>query len=94
MRPPLIVEEPELPPAPLPPLNPIERNQFDYNELEATIAYAQQVTRQTRRALDTLIRAVRVRLCRRRAFADSQPRCTRQVCEIRARIILTWRDVV
>jgi hypothetical protein len=31
----LIVEPPELPPAPLPPLNPIERKPFDYSELEA-----------------------------------------------------------
>jgi hypothetical protein len=35
-----------LPPAPLPPLTPIERKRFDYSELEGAMAYADQVTRQ------------------------------------------------
>lgn len=59
-RPPLIVEAPELPPAPLPPLTPVERKQFDYSDLETAMAHADQVTRQTRRALDALIGAARV----------------------------------
>jgi hypothetical protein len=46
-----------LPEAPLPPLTRIERQRFDYGELEAATAYADQVTRETRRALDRLLRA-------------------------------------
>ena len=34
----------------------IERQRFDYGELEAAIAHADQVTRETRRALDRLLR--------------------------------------
>jgi hypothetical protein len=56
-RPPLPVEEVEWSDASLPPLTRIERRRFDYSELEAAIAHAQQVTRQTRRAVDGLIRA-------------------------------------
>jgi hypothetical protein len=55
-RPPLIAEQPELPGAPLPPLTPIERTRFDHSELEAVMAYVDQVTRQTRRTLDVLVR--------------------------------------
>ncbi len=36
----------------LPPLARTERPRFDYSELEAAMAYAEQVTRETRRALD------------------------------------------
>jgi hypothetical protein len=55
-QPPLIVEELALQEAPLPPLTRIERQRFDYGELEAAIAHAEQATRQTRRALDALVR--------------------------------------
>jgi hypothetical protein len=55
-QPPLIVEPSELPEAPLPPLTRIERQRFDYGELEAAIAHAEQVTRESRRALDRLLR--------------------------------------
>jgi hypothetical protein len=34
----------------------MERKRFDYSELEAAMAYAEQVTRETRRALDRLLR--------------------------------------
>jgi hypothetical protein len=41
--------------APLPPLTRIDRQRFDYSEIEAAMAYADQVTRETRRALDALV---------------------------------------
>ena len=50
-RPPLIVEEPELPPAPQPPLTPVERKRFDFSDLEAAMTYVDQVLRDTRRSL-------------------------------------------
>jgi hypothetical protein len=53
-QPPLIIEPSALP-APLPPLTRIERQRFDYSELEAAMAYADQVTRETRRALDAFV---------------------------------------
>jgi hypothetical protein len=55
-RPPLPVEEAEVRPVPLPPLNPMERRAFDYSELEAAMTHLDQVLRQTRRSLDTLMR--------------------------------------
>ena len=36
----------------------VERRRFDYSELEAAIAHADQVTLQTRRALETLCAAM------------------------------------
>jgi hypothetical protein len=53
-RPPAFVGDPELPAALLPPLTRIDRQRFDYSELEAAMAYAEQVTRDSRRALDWL----------------------------------------
>ena len=50
-RPPLIVAPPALPLASLPPLDPIERKRFDYSEIEAATASAEQ----TGRALDRLL---------------------------------------
>jgi hypothetical protein len=44
-----------LPPASLPPLNPIQCKRFGYREIEAAMAYAEQVTREPRRALDRLL---------------------------------------
>lgn len=55
-RPPLIIEPPALPPVPLRPLTRIERQRFDWSELEASTACADQVTRDTKRALDGLLR--------------------------------------
>jgi hypothetical protein len=57
-RPPAIREEAALPPPPLPggPLTPIERKAIDYGELEHWMAHAEQVIRDTRRALDALAR--------------------------------------
>ncbi len=46
-RPPLIVDEQGSLPVPLPPLTAIARQRFDDSELEAAIAHAEQVTRQT-----------------------------------------------
>jgi len=54
-RPPLIVEQPELPPAPPPPLTPVERKQFDYSDLEAALTHVDQVLRETRRSLRALL---------------------------------------
>ena len=54
-RPPITVDEP--PPAPLPPARPlsrVERQAFDYSELESWMAHADQAIRQARRALNTL----------------------------------------
>jgi len=59
-QPPVIVEPPALPPAPLPPLSPIERKRFDYSELEAAMAYAEQVMHETGRALTLLVRGDRM----------------------------------
>jgi hypothetical protein len=56
-RPPLIVDEPALPPVPLPPLTLAERKRFDYSGLEAAMAHADQVVRQTRQSLHALVRA-------------------------------------
>jgi hypothetical protein len=56
-RPPIPVDEP--PPAPLPPAGPlsrVERQAFDYAELESWMAHADQAIRQARRVLDTLAR--------------------------------------
>lgn len=60
-RPPLLTEDPELPPPPLPPLMPVERRQLDYSELEAAMTFADQVTRQTRRSLGARLRRVDIR---------------------------------
>jgi hypothetical protein len=53
-EPPLITEPSALP-LPLPPLTRIERQRFDYSELEMAMAYADQVTREARHALDRLL---------------------------------------
>ncbi|HTU07479.1 MAG TPA: hypothetical protein VMG13_18150 [Trebonia sp.] len=53
-RPPVLVEESELPPALFPPLTPIQRRSFDYTELEVAMAHLDQVLRQTRRSLSKL----------------------------------------
>jgi hypothetical protein len=57
-RPPALREEQALPPPPLPdrPLTPIERKAIDYSDLEHWMAHADQVIRDTRRALDALAR--------------------------------------
>ncbi len=55
-RPPLLVEEPEQPPVPLPPLTPVARKQFDYSALEAAMALADEAIRNVRRALARLAR--------------------------------------
>jgi hypothetical protein len=55
-RPPLLVEEPELPAQPLPPLAPFERHAFDCSDLEAVVSHVDQVLRQTRRSLNALAR--------------------------------------
>jgi len=57
-RPPLIAETPEAQTAPLPPFSRIERQRFDYSDLEAAMAHADQVTRDTRQALAILVRGV------------------------------------
>jgi len=51
-----IADPPELPPAPLPPLTPVERRAFDYSDVEHDMAQLDRVVRQTKRALDTLVR--------------------------------------
>jgi len=57
-RPPAIKTEEVLPLPPLPerPLSPIERKAIDYSDLERWMAHADQVIRDTRRALDSLAR--------------------------------------
>ncbi len=55
-RPPAIREEPPPPPPPDRPLTPIERKAIDYSDLEHWMAHADQVIRDTRRALDALAR--------------------------------------
>ena len=52
---PVTVEEPELPPAPLPPITPMKRRSFDDNELEAATVHLDQVPRRTRRSLDAVV---------------------------------------
>ena len=39
----------------MPPRKRIERKRFDHREIEVAMAYAEQVTRETRRALDRLL---------------------------------------
>jgi hypothetical protein len=56
-RPPAVPLEEQVedgPPAPLPPLTPIERRAFDYSDLEHWMAHLDQTIRQTRRTLQTL----------------------------------------
>ena len=55
-RPPLLVDAPERPPAPLPPLTPIARKEFDYSDIEAAMAQADEAIRKARRALAGLAR--------------------------------------
>ena len=58
-RPPLIPAEPEVVPTPLePPLNRIERQEFDYSDLSHWLAEADLAIRQTRRVLDELSRGI------------------------------------
>jgi hypothetical protein len=52
-RPPVAIEEPDLPAPSLPPLTPIERRRFDYSDLEHWMAHLDQTIRQTRRGLRT-----------------------------------------
>ncbi len=49
-----LVESPERPPAPLPPLTPIARQQFDYSDIEVAMALADEAIRKARRALARL----------------------------------------
>ena len=51
-----VADPPELPPVPLPPLTPVERRAFDYSDVEHDMAQLDRVVRQTKRALDTLVR--------------------------------------
>ena len=55
-RPPLLVDAPERPPAPLPPLTPVARKEFDYSDIEAAMAQADEAIRKARRALARLAR--------------------------------------
>ena len=57
-RPPMLPVE-DAPSAPLPagPLGPVERRAFDYSELEAAMAFADQTLRQVRHNLDVLLTA-------------------------------------
>jgi len=51
-----IADPPELPPAPLPPLTPVERRAFDYTAFEVDMAQLDRLVRQTRRVLDGPVR--------------------------------------
>jgi hypothetical protein len=53
-RPPVVVEEPDLPAPSLAPLTPVERRRFDYSDLEHWMAHMDQAIRHTRRALSAL----------------------------------------
>jgi len=53
-RPAVLREVPVAPPPELPPLSPIERQEFDYTGLEAAVAQLDQKVRQTHRALGAL----------------------------------------
>jgi hypothetical protein len=54
-RPPILpVKEESLPPPPLPPLTPLERRDFDYDGLDAAIAFADETIRRARRNLQGL----------------------------------------
>ncbi len=53
----IVTEEAEHEVPPLPPLSPIERQDFDYGPLEEAMAHLDQVLRQTRRSLDTPTRS-------------------------------------
>ena len=53
-RPAVLWEGPIAPPPDLPPLSPIERQEFDYTGLEAAVAQLDQKVRQTHRALGAL----------------------------------------
>ena len=55
-RPPLLVEESEQPPAPLPPLTPVARKELDYSDIEAAMAQADEAIRHARQALARLAR--------------------------------------
>jgi hypothetical protein len=52
-----IEHEPSLPPAPDPPMTPIERRTIDYSELDQAMARLEQTIRDTRRTLDALTRS-------------------------------------
>jgi len=71
----VIADPPELPPAPLPPLTPVERRAFDYSDVEHDMAQLDRVVRQTKRALDTLVRPTIESAVPTRQSADA-PRLT------------------
>jgi len=51
-RPPILpLKEESIPPPPLPPLTPLERRDFDYDGLDAAIAFADETIRRARRNL-------------------------------------------
>jgi len=69
-----IADPPELPPAPLPPpLTPVERRAFDYTAFEADMARLDRVIRQTKRALDRLVRPTTETADPTRRTADPSP---------------------
>ena len=70
-----IADPPELPPAPLPSLTPVERRAFDYSDVEHDMAQLDRVVSQTKRALDTLVRPTIESAVPTRQSADA-PRLT------------------
>ena len=68
-----IAAPPALPPAPLPPLTPVERRAFDYTDVEHDMAQLDRVVRQTKRALDTLVRPTIEYPVPTRQSADASP---------------------
>jgi len=78
-RPPGLVDDdddrpgPPPPPPQLPPLTPVERRAFDYTAFEADMAQLDRVVRQTKRALDTLVRPTTETADPARQTADPSP---------------------